>query len=221
MATASEGRGYEASPANLGELLQGALAGLAHPPGAGDMRRAPDCWVLRLTAADVPLGFSFLRDEPDLLLSQLTDITAVDAPERGERFDLVYGLLSMHHNFRLRVKVAVGEDETVPSLCGLYPVANWLEREVWDMFGIPFGDHPDLRRILTDYGFEGHPLRKDFPLTGHVEVRYDEERKAVIYESVHLQQAYRSFEFESPWEEVSRLFPGPGAVGDGEGSAEK
>ncbi|MGR4000984.1 MAG: NADH-quinone oxidoreductase subunit C [Alphaproteobacteria bacterium] len=177
------------------------------------MLRAADGWILRLSAEDILMGISFLRDEPDLLFSQLTDLTAVDDPSRGRRFDVVYGLLSMHHNYRLRIKVGVGEGDVVPSLSGLYPVANWFEREVWDMFGIPFSGHPDLRRILTDYGFEGYPLRKDFPLTGHVEVRYDEERKSVVYEPVHLQQAYRRFDFESPWEEVSHLFTTPGVGG--------
>ena len=135
----------------------------------------------------------------------LIDITAVDYPERPERFDVVYNLLSIRQNARLRVKVAVSEDQIVPSATGLFSTAGWLEREVWDMYGIPFSGHPDLRRILTDYGFEGHPLRKDFPLTGYVEVRYDEEKKRVVYEPVTLTQDFRRFDFLSPWEGMTDI----------------
>ena len=162
-----------------------------------------------------------MRDAPELLFNQLIDVTAVDRPSEPERFTIVYALLSMHHNFRLRVRVATDGAAPMASVTRLFPVADWFEREVWDMFGIPFAGHPDLRRILTDYGFEGHPLRKDFPLTGHVELRYDEARKEVVYAPVHLRQAYRSFDFESPWEEVARLFEGQGGSGAQEGGAQE
>ena len=142
----------------------------------------------------------FLRDDALSRFLQLIDLTAVDYPTRQKRFDLVYHLLSLHHNFRIRVKAPVGEDETISSVIGVYPCANWYEREVFDMYGVVFDDHPDLRRILTDYGFEGHPLRKDFPLSGHVELRYDDELKRVVYEPVQLTQEFRNFDYLSPWE---------------------
>ncbi|MGB0921258.1 MAG: NADH-quinone oxidoreductase subunit C [Alphaproteobacteria bacterium] len=151
---------------------------------------------------------SFLRDDPQCLFKQMIDITAVDYPDRAERFDVVYHLLSMHNNQRIRVKVTASEDTLVPSLCGVFSGANWYEREVFDMFGILFSDHPDLRRILTDYGFRGYPLRKDFPTTGYVEVRYDDEQKRVVYEPVKLTQEFRSFDFLSPWEGAKYVLPG-------------
>jgi len=138
----------------------------------------------------------------------LVDICGVDYPDRDERFEVVYNLLSLSHNSRVRVKVEVAEDVPVPSVTGVFSCANWWEREAWDLYGIPFSDHPDLRRILTDYGFEGHPLRKDFPLTGYVEVRYDDARKRVVYEPVKLTQEFRTFDFLSPWEGTSTLLPG-------------
>lgn len=140
--------------------------------------------------------------------SSLVDITAVDYPERAARFDVVYHFLSMYTNQRLRVKVAVGEEDLVPSLHLIHPSANWFEREVFDMFGILFTGHPDLRRLLTDYGFRGHPLRKDFPTTGYTEVRYDEAQKRVVYEPVSLVQEYRQFDFMSPWESAQYILPG-------------
>ena len=149
-----------------------------------------------------------LRDDPSCRFSTLVDITAIDHPERSTRFDVVYHFLSMYRNHRIRVKVKVGEDEMVPSLIDLYPAANWFEREVFDMFGILFSGHPDLRRILTDYGFRGHPLRKDFPTTGYTEVRYDEALKRVVYEPVSLVQEYRQFDFMSPWEGAEYILPG-------------
>lgn len=158
---------------------------------------------------------TFLRDESDCLFHQLIDITAVDHPEREERFDVVYNLLSMKQNQRIRVKVTTDEEAPVPSAAGLFPCATWFEREVWDMFGIFFADNPDLRRILTDYGFEGHPLRKDFPMTGYVEVRYDEEQKRVIYEPVKLNQDFRTFDFLSPWEGMTPALPGDEKAADG------
>ena len=151
---------------------------------------------------------TFLRDDARMTFSQLTDICGADYPERAERLEVVYHLLSMKQNLRVRVKVQTGEEGVVPTACDLWPSANWLEREVWDMYGVFFSDHPDLRRILTDYGFEGFPLRKDFPLTGYVEVRYDEDQKRVIYEPVKLAQDFRSFDFLSPWEGIQRLLPG-------------
>ena len=146
-----------------------------------------------------------LRDDQNCQFKQICDITAVDYPQRAERFEVVYNLMSHRYNQRIRLKVLCDEDEAVPSATGLFPGANWFEREVWDMYGIPFSDHPDLRRMLSDYGFEGHPLRKDFPLTGYVEVRYDEELKRVVYEPVKLVQDFRSFQFESPWEGMLQL----------------
>ncbi len=146
-----------------------------------------------------------LRDDPRFALEQAMDICGVDWPERAERFDVVYNLLSVSLNHRVRVIVATDETTPVPSVHTVWPVATWWEREAWDLFGIVFSDQPDLRRILTDYGFEGHPMRKDFPLTGYVEVRYDEDRKAVVYEPVRLTQDWRTFDFMSPWEGVTTL----------------
>ncbi len=158
----------------------------------------------------------FLRDDSQCLFKILVDVTGVDYPERERRFDVVYNLLSISHNQRIRVKVRVGEDEPVPSVVSLYPSANWYERETWDLYGVFFAEHPDLRRILTDYGFEGHPLRKDFPLTGHVEVRYDDEQKRVVYEPVRLTQDFRTFDFLSPWEGMTRQLPGDEKAEKGE-----
>ncbi len=149
-----------------------------------------------------------LQHDSSLLFSTLVDITAVDWPGRRKRFDVVYHFLSMYLNHRIRLKLAVGEDEIVPSITELYPSANWFEREVFDMYGILFSGHPDLRRILTDYGFRGHPLRKDFPTTGYTEVRYDEALKRVVYEPVQLVQEYRQFDFMSPWEGADYILPG-------------
>jgi NADH-quinone oxidoreductase subunit C len=146
-----------------------------------------------------------LRDDPRLAFEQVMDIAGMDWPSRAERFEVVYNLLSVSLNQRLRVIITTDEVQPVPSVRGVWPVATWWEREAWDMYGILFSGQPDLRRILTDYGFEGHPLRKDFPLTGYVEVRYDEDRKAVIYEPVKLTQDFRNFDFVSPWEAMTTL----------------
>jgi NADH-quinone oxidoreductase subunit C len=146
-----------------------------------------------------------LRDDPRFAMEQVMDICGVDWPERPERFDIVYNLLSVSLNQRVRVIVTTDEITPVPSVHSLWPCATWWEREAWDLFGILFSDQPDLRRILTDYGFEGHPLRKDFPLTGYVELRYDEDRKAVVYEPVRLTQDWRTFDFMSPWEGITTL----------------
>lgn len=150
----------------------------------------------------------FLRDNANCQFSVLIDLCGVDYPEREQRFEVVYNLLSLEQNQRIRVKVFVAEDEAIPSVVGVYSSANWWERETWDLYGIFFSGHPDLRRILTDYGFEGHPLRKDFPLTGFVELRYDEAQKRVVYEPVKLTQEFRSFDFMSPWEGTETLLPG-------------
>jgi NADH-quinone oxidoreductase subunit C len=146
-----------------------------------------------------------LRDDPRLAFEQVMDIAGMDWPTRENRFEVVYNLLSVSLNHRARIIVSTNEAEPVPSVHGVWPVATWWEREAYDMFGIAFSGQPDLRRILTDYGFEGHPLRKDFPLTGYVEVRYDEERKQVVYEPVKLTQDFRNFDFVSPWEAMTTL----------------
>ena len=146
-----------------------------------------------------------LRDDPRFACEQVMDICGVDWPERAERFDVVYNLLSVSLNHRLRVVISTDEVQPVASVHTIWPLATWWEREAWDLFGIIFSGQPDLRRILTDYGFEGHPLRKDFPLTGYVEVRYDEDRKAVVYEPVKLTQDFRNFDFVSPWEGMTTL----------------
>jgi NADH-quinone oxidoreductase subunit C len=161
----------------------------------------------------------FLRDDPKCRFTVLCDICGVDFPDRPRRFEIVYNLLSMSLNQRIRIKLDTDENEPVPSATGLYSSAGWWEREAWDLFGIYFAGNPDLRRILTDYGFEGHPLRKDFPLTGYVELRYDEQQKRVVYEPVRLQQEFRSFDFLSPWEGMDKLLPGDEKAEGGEGGA--
>ena len=158
--------------------------------------------------ASIVRVLSFLRDDSTCLFKVLIDLSGADYPEREARFEVIYSLLSMSQNQRVRVKLSVGEDDPVPSATGVYSAAGWYERETWDMYGIYFSDHPDLRRILTDYGFEGHPMRKDFPLTGRVEVRYDETQKRVVYDPVKLTQDFRSFDFLSPWEGMGEILPG-------------
>ena len=149
-----------------------------------------------------------LRDDPELRYQQLMELCGADYPERPERFDVVYQLLSLAKNRRIRVRVRTDEEKPVPSVVGLFPVAGWFERECWDCYGVLFEGNPDLRRILTDYGFQGHPFRKDFPLTGYVELRYSEEHKRVIYEPVKLAQDFRAFDFLSPWEGAQYILPG-------------
>ena len=151
---------------------------------------------------------AFLRDDPKCRFTVLCDLCGVDYPDRPLRFDVVYNLLSISLNQRVRLKVETDEEHPVPSATGLFSCAGWWEREAWDLYGIYFSDNPDLRRILTDYGFEGHPLRKDFPLTGYVELRYDEDQKRVVYEPVRLKQEFRSFDFLSPWEGMDKVLPG-------------
>jgi NADH-quinone oxidoreductase subunit C len=154
-------------------------------------------------------GFvEFLKTDNTCKFSSLVDITGVDYPQRPKRFDVVYHLLSMYQNHRIRLRVSIREEDMVPSIIEVHPSANWFEREVFDMFGILFSGHPDLRRILTDYGFRGYPLRKDFPTTGYTEVRYDDVQKRVIYEPVSLVQEYRQFDFMSPWEGAEYILPG-------------
>lgn len=151
---------------------------------------------------------TFLRDDSQCLFKTLVDLCGADYPDREQRLEVVYNLLSLKHNLRIRVKVATDEETPVPSASALFMSAEWNEREAWDMYGIFFADHPDLRRLLTDYGFEGHPMRKDFPLTGYVEVRYDDEQKRVVYEPVKLTQDFRTFDFLSPWEGAREQLPG-------------
>ncbi|MGH6740560.1 MAG: NADH-quinone oxidoreductase subunit C [Bradyrhizobium sp.] len=198
--------------ARLEEALPGAIA--AHRLAVGELS-------VDVLPGEIVRVMSFLRDDPGCAFNILVDICGVDWPERTKRFDVVYHLLSLTKNLRLRVHVHVAEDEAVPSIVGVYPAANWFERETFDMYGIAFSDHPDLRRILTDYGFSGHPLRKDFPLTGYVEVRYDDQLKRVVYQPVQLVQEFRDFDFMSPGEgaphiiETVALAPGVGSGNPG------
>ena len=171
--------------------------------------------VVRVERGALVPALTFLRDDTNCQFKCLMDICGVDYPEREERFEIVYNLLSLKHNQRVRVKLTSDADTPVPSATGVFNAAGWWEREAWDMYGIYFTDHPDLRRILTDYGFEGHPLRKDFPLTGHVEMRYDEDQKRVVYEPVELVQEFRSFDFLSPWEGAEYILSDSERDGDG------
>lgn len=164
--------------------------------------------TLSVSAADLISVATFLRNDVQCQFVSFIDISGADYPAREKRFDVVYHLLSPRQNLRIRLKVATDEDTPVPSLTGVYPGADWFEREAYDLYGILFSGHPDLRRLLTDYGFEGHPLRKDFPLTGFVEVRYDDEAKRVVYEPVELKQEFRNFDFLSPWEGTDYVLPG-------------
>ncbi|WP_407492653.1 NADH-quinone oxidoreductase subunit C [Pseudooceanicola sp. MF1-13] len=180
--------------------------------------KRPDCvlsWSIALDELTVDVApaniaglVDFMRSDTTCRFSTLIDITAVDHPERAKRFDVVYHFLSMYQNQRIRLRLSVREDEMVPSITETHPSANWFEREVFDMFGIIFSGHPDMRRLLTDYGFRGYPLRKDFPTTGYTEVRYDEAAKRVVYEPVKLVQEYRQFDFMSPWEGAKYVLPG-------------
>jgi NADH-quinone oxidoreductase subunit C len=164
--------------------------------------------IVRVQREAILHVMSFLRDDPACRFEVMIDLCGVDYPDRPERFEVVYNLLSLKHNHRVRIKVSTDEENPVPSITGIYSAAGWFEREAWDLFGVYFADNPDLRRLLTDYGFEGHPLRKDFPLTGYVEVRYDEDQKRVVYEPVKLKQEFRSFDFLSPWEGMNEILPG-------------
>jgi len=179
----------------LAERIAGALGAdlIGHEIAKGEL-------VLNVRRDAIVRVLTYLRDDEACKFGALMDVCGVDWPAKPERFEVVYNLLSMRHNRRVRVKLTTDENTPVPSATGVFPSAGWFERETWDMYGVFFADHPDLRRILTDYGFEGHPLRKDFPLTGHVEVRYDAEQRRVVYERVKLTQDFRSFDFMSPWE---------------------
>jgi NADH-quinone oxidoreductase subunit C len=188
--------------AQLGEHIAGALGGAAKSAIAFNEL------TLTTDSANLLRVLKFLRDDDACRFAILIDITGVDYPNRANRFDVVYHLLSIHLNQRIRVKIETGEGVAVPTCVNVFPAANWFERETFDMYGIAFSDHPDLRRLLTDYGFSGHPLRKDFPLTGFVEVRYDDEQKRVVYEPVQLVQEFRNFEFMSPWEGAKYILPG-------------
>jgi NADH-quinone oxidoreductase subunit C len=174
-------------------------------PGVSEAVVALGEVILHTESATLLGLMTTLRDDPRFAFEQMMDLAGVDWPERPKRFEVVYNLLSVSLNQRVRVIVATDAETPVPSVCGIWPVATWWEREAWDLFGIVFSGQPDLRRILTDYGFDGHPMRKDFPLTGYVEVRYDEDRKQVIYEPVKLTQDFRNFDFLSPWEAMTSL----------------
>lgn len=190
----------------LEELARHIAGGLGE--AVGTTRIAEGELTVSVEAGDVPRVLKFLRDDAACGFSVLIDLCGVDWPERAERFDVVYHLLSPGQNQRVRLKTTTDEKTPVPSITELYPAADWFEREAFDLYGIVFSGHPDLRRILTDYGFDGYPLRKDFPLTGHVEVRYDDTEKRVIYEPVKLMQEFRTFDFESPWEGPDYPLPG-------------
>ena len=187
------------------------MLGLIKPALANDLIEASierDELSLTVEPQSIVRTLTYLRDDPALTFRELMDLCGVDYPDREMRFDVVYHLLSMHRNRRIRVKIRTDETTPVPSVVGVFPTAGWFEREAWDLFGVFFSGNPDLRRLLTDYGFEGHPLRKDFPLTGYVEVRYDDEQKRVVYEPVKLRQDFRTFDFLSPWEGGGGLLPG-------------
>ncbi|HRK94995.1 MAG TPA: NADH-quinone oxidoreductase subunit C [Rhodospirillales bacterium] len=188
---------------DLGEYVQAAL-----PDAVLNVALERDELCLVVERERIARVLKFLRDDVNCQFKQLMDVCGVDYPAREERFEVVYNLLSLTQNRRIRVKVSASEDTPVPTVVEVFSCANWWERETWDMFGIAFRNHPDLRRILSDYGFQGHPLRKDFPLTGYVEVRYDDEQKRVVYEPVKLPQDWRTFDFLSPWEGIQGELPG-------------
>jgi len=189
----------------LGRTIAGALG-----PSVTGYAVAHRELTVTAQVSEIVTVMRFLRDDPRCLFWCLMDVTAVDWPSRDLRFDVVYHLLSPKHNARIRVKIDTDETTPVPSVIEVFPNADWYERETYDLYGVVFAGHPDMRRILTDYGFEGHPLRKDFPLTGFVEVRYDDELKRVVYEPVRLNQEFRNFDFLSPWEGTDYVLPGDG-----------
>jgi len=164
--------------------------------------------VVHIVPAAIPAFTEFLRNDPQCLFTQMIDVTGADYPERPKRFELIYHFLSMRHNQRIRIKADLADGEIAPSISAIHASANWFEREVFDMYGIRFSGHPDLRRLLTDYGFAGHPLRKDFPTSGYVEMHYDELEKRCVYRPVSLTQEYRQFDFMSPWEGAEYILPG-------------
>ena len=187
----------------FGETIAGALPGVVT-----DQKAAYGELTIAATARDLLKLMRFLRDDERCQFWSFIDVTAVDWPGRERRFDVVYHLLSPKQNRRIRVKIETDETTPVPSVVGIFPGAGWFERETYDLYGVLFTGHPDMRRLLTDYGFEGHPLRKDFPLTGFVEVRYDDDEKRVVYEPVRLAQEFRNFDFLSPWEGTDYVLPG-------------
>jgi NADH-quinone oxidoreductase subunit C len=200
----------------LGETIAAALPGAVTGFGVahGEL-------TLTAVAKDIVKVATFLRDDERCQFLSFVDITAIDWPARERRFDVVYHLLSPKRNLRIRVKIEVDERTPVPSIIDVFPGANWFEREAYDLYGVLFSGHPDMRRLLTDYGFEGHPLRKDFPLTGFVEVRYDDEQKRVVYEPVQLTQEFRNFDFLSPWEGPEYLLPGDEKAAQGKAAEAK
>jgi NADH-quinone oxidoreductase subunit C len=187
----------------LGEHIARAL-----PGAVASFRVEHGELTLHAKGGEIVTVVQFLRDDPQCQFWNFTDVCGVDWPGREKRFDVVYHLLSPKRNLRVRIKIETDEDTPVPSITDVFPGANWFEREAYDLYGILFAGHPELRRILTDYGFEGHPLRKDFPLTGFVEVRWDDEQKRVVYEPVRLAQEFRNFDFLSPWEGTDYVLPG-------------
>ncbi len=193
----------DAALSALAERIKAALG-----PAVTDSVLAYGELSLTVQASDIVYALTYLRDDPLCAFRCFIDICGVDYPERARRFDVVYHLLSLRHNTRIRVKVQTDETSPVPSVISVFPAANWYERETYDLYGILFSGHPDLRRMLTDYGFEGHPLRKDFPLTGFVELRYDQDEGRVVYEPVKLIQEFRNFDFLSPWEGTDYVLPG-------------
>jgi len=201
--------------ATIAETLSPAV--LEHKVAFGEL-------ALAANPSDIVKVVTFLRDDPRYQFSCIIDVTAIDWPSREKRFDVVYHLLSPKKNLRVRIKVEIDEKTPVPSIISVFPGADWFERETYDLYGVLFTGHPDMRRILTDYGFEGHPLRKDFPLTGFVEVRWDDEQKRVVYDPVRLAQEFRNFDFLSPWEGTEYVLPGDekakggGTNGQGKGS---
>lgn len=184
-----------------------------------DVQQVRGQMVVSVARDQIVPVLTLLRDDAQCQFTQLMDIAGVDYPKRLERFEVVYQLLSLKHNVRFRIKVMTDEATAVPSVCDVFPAAGWFEREVWDMYGVFFAGNSDLRRILTDYGFDGHPQRKDFPLTGYVEMRYDEEQKRVVYEPVKLTQAYRNFDYLSPWEGPEKVLPGDEKATETKGAA--
>ncbi|MET0367006.1 MAG: NADH-quinone oxidoreductase subunit C [Methylobacterium sp.] len=189
--------------ATLAERVSGALG-----PAVVSKAIAFGELTLVVQASDIVYALTYLRDDPACGFRCFIDLCGADYPQREKRFEVVYHLLSLRHNARIRVKVQTDEVTPVPSIIEVFPAANWYERETYDLYGILFSGHPDLRRLLTDYGFEGHPLRKDFPLTGFVEVRYDQDEGRVVYEPVQLTQEFRNFDFLSPWEGTDYVLPG-------------
>ena len=185
---------HESNGSTLVSLLPTVLA-----PDVNDLKIVGDHIVIQTYGSSIVRILAILRDHAQCEFQQLIDICAVDYPSKKQRFEVVYHLLSIKFNNRIRIKLTTDEETPIPSVAGLFPNANWYEREVWDLYGVLFSSHPDLRRILTDYEFDGHPLRKDFPLTGFEEVRYDEVTKSIVKEKINLQQAYRGFDFLSPW----------------------